>query len=101
MKRVALGEPKFNPLKPAVLIPNKTLWLDPHGVLSFLTHARPGWRANAHRPAMTLTGVFSITAIRKDDSDPDSDCDPGGFHWGIMENRIYGIAFDTKSQIIR
>jgi hypothetical protein len=44
------------------------------GPTQSLRRVLAGWRANAHRPARTLTGVFSITVKRKDDFDPD--CDP-------------------------
>ncbi len=57
------------------------------GLAQSLRRVLAGWRANAHRPVRTLTGVFSITVKRKEDFD--CDFDPGGFHWSIKENRIH------------
>jgi hypothetical protein len=54
------------------------------GLTPSLRRVLAGWRTNAHRPAMTLTVVLSITVERKDDPG----CDPRGFRWSIMDNRI-------------
>ncbi len=70
------------------------------GLTPSLRRVFAGWRANAHGPARTLTGVFSITVERKDDFDPKFVCDPGGFHWRIMDKRTNGLAGITSGSAI-